>query len=199
MRDMTHQTSQRTSPPTPLVRASLSVITPCDVDRMAMPSPLRTRGTCLAGPSVGWPGRDTRRMPVIALPDPVRPSYRSVSLSMPCLLSSTAVTPWTKPSSRRISASRSLMFERGHSTSCLRARMPLRMRARKSAMGSVIDMIYFLRFLSPARLDDARDVAPQGELAEAKPAHLELAEIRARPAATLAAALDAHLVRELLG
>jgi hypothetical protein len=44
-----YQTSQRTSPPTPFVRASLSVITPCDVDRMAMPRPLRTRGTCLAG------------------------------------------------------------------------------------------------------------------------------------------------------
>src|SRR5262249_9878046 len=53
--------------------------------------------------------------------------------------------------------------------------------------------------LSPARLDDARDVAAQGELAEAKAAHLELAEIRARPAAALAAALDADLELELLG
>src|SRR4029079_1184075 len=115
---------------------------------------------------------------------------------MPCLSSSTVVTPWTKPSSRRISASRSLMVERGHSTSCLRARMPFRMRARKSAMGSVIDMVFVL---SPARLDDARDVAAQGELAEAKPAHLELAEIRTRPAAALAAALDAHLELVFLG
>src|SRR4051794_24564278 len=115
---------------------------------------------------------------------------------MPCLLSSVADTAWTKPSSRRISASRSLMFERGHSTSCLRARMPLRIRARKSAMGSVIDMVYFL---SPARLDDARDVAAQGELAEAETAHLELADEGARPAAALAAALDAHLELVLLG
>src|SRR5690348_3315732 len=114
---------------------------------------------------------------------------------MPCLLSSTDVTPCTKPSSRRISASRSLMLERGHSTSCLRARIPLRMRARRSAMGSVIDMVYS----SPARLDDARDIAAQGELAEAQPAHLELAEIRARAAAALAAALDAHLELLLLG
>src|ERR1044071_5118044 len=59
---------------------------------------------------------------------------------MPCLLSSMEVTPCTKPSSRRISASRSLMLERGHSINCLRARIPLRIRARKSAMGSVIDM-----------------------------------------------------------
>src|SRR5882724_5481103 len=88
------------------------------------------------------------------------------------------------------------MFERGHSTSCLRARIPLRMRARKSAMGSVIDMVYFL---SPARLDDARDIATQGELAEAKAAHFELAEIRARPAAALAAVLCANLELELLG
>src|SRR3954465_2296487 len=114
---------------------------------------------------------------------------------MPCLLSSEAVTPWTKPSSRRISASRSLMFERGHSTSCLRARIPLRIRARRSAMGSVIDMVYFL---SPARLDDARDVATQGELAEAKTAHLELADIGTRATAALAAALGAHLELELL-
>src|SRR5512138_1210436 len=91
---------------------------------------------------------------------------------------------------------RSFMFERGSSTSCLRARMPLRMRARKSAMGSVIDMGYFL---SPARLDDTRDVAAQGELAEAEPAHLELAEICARPAAALAATLDADLELVLLG
>src|SRR3954470_4008145 len=75
IRDMTHQTSQRTSPPTPLLRASLSVITPCDVLRIAMPRPLRTRGTCLAGTYARWPGRDTRRMPVIALPDAdARPS-----------------------------------------------------------------------------------------------------------------------------
>jgi hypothetical protein len=62
-------------------------------------------------------------------------------------------------------------------------------------MGSVIDMLYVL---SPARLDDARDVAAQGELAEAEPAHLELAEIRPRPATALAAALDADLELVLL-
>ena len=49
MRDMIYQTSQRTSPPTPLWRATRSVITPCDVEMMAMPRPLRTFGTCLAG------------------------------------------------------------------------------------------------------------------------------------------------------
>src|SRR5574337_332847 len=37
-------TMQSTSPPTPLARALRSVITPCDVDTMAMPSPFMTRG-----------------------------------------------------------------------------------------------------------------------------------------------------------
>src|SRR5665647_493245 len=114
---------------------------------------------------------------------------------MPCLLSSAEVTVWTKPSSRRISAIRSLRFERGHSTTCLRARIPLLMRARKSAIGSVID----IGNASPARLDDARDVAAQRQLTEAKAAHLELAEECTRPTATLAAVLRTHLELDLLG
>jgi hypothetical protein len=63
-------------------------------------------------------------------------------------------------------------------------------------MGSVIDMLIVL---SPARLDDAGDIAAQGELAEAEPTHLELAEIRPRPTAALAAALGADLELLLLG
>src|SRR5439155_18862397 len=90
------------------------------------------------------------------------------------------------------------MFERGSSTFVLRARIPLRMRARKSAIGSVID-IFDISASLPAALDDARDIATQCELAEAEAAHLELAEVRTRPAATLAAALDANLELVLLG
>src|SRR4029450_13535562 len=52
--------------------------------------------------------------------------------------------------------------------------------------------------LSPARLDDARDIAAQGEIAKAKPVHLELANVRPRAAAALAAALDADLELVLL-
>ena len=37
-------TMQSTSPPTPVARALRSVITPCDVDTMAIPSPFITRG-----------------------------------------------------------------------------------------------------------------------------------------------------------
>src|SRR5690348_9488198 len=89
---------------------------------------------------------------------------------------------------------RSLMFERGHSINCLRARIPLRIRARKSAMGSVID----IGSPSPARLDDTRDIAAQGEVPETEPAHLELAQVRARPAAALAAVVLADLELVLL-
>src|SRR5690242_9915695 len=115
----------------------------------------------------------------------------------PCFLSSAVDTVLTKPSSRRISAMRSFMFERGSSMSCLRARIPLRMRARKSAIGSVID-IFDISSSLPARLDDARDVAAQRELAEAEATHLELTEIGARPTTTLAAALHADLELLLL-
>src|SRR6185436_12466552 len=115
---------------------------------------------------------------------------------MPCLSSSVDTTLLTKPSSRRISAIRSLMFDRGHSTSDLRARIPLRMRARRSAIGSVIDI---LALPSPARLDDARDIAAERELSETAAAHLELAQVGARAAAALAAGLDANLELLLLG
>src|SRR6185436_8100292 len=114
---------------------------------------------------------------------------------MPCLSSSVDTTLCTKPSSRRISASRSLRFERGHSTSCLRARIPFRIRDRKSAIGSVID----IGNASPARLDDARDIAAQGELTEAATAHFKFPKVCTSAAAALATALDANLELLLLG
>src|SRR3954471_14553113 len=59
--------------------------------------------------------------------------------------------------------------------------MPLRIRVRKSAMGSVIDM------RSPARLRHAGDEALVGQLAQADPAQAELAVHGARAAAAPAA------------
>src|SRR6478609_6820680 len=59
--------------------------------------------------------------------------------------------------------------------------MALRTRVRKSATGSVIDMRL------PAALRHARDVAVVREVAQADPAHLELAVHRARAAAAAAA------------
>src|SRR5215216_378854 len=61
--------------------------------------------------------------------------------------------------------------------------IPLRMRVRKSAMGSVIDM------RSPRRLRHAGDVAVVRQLAQADAAQPELSEHGARPAAAAAASL----------
>src|SRR5919206_1808393 len=69
----------------------------------------------------------------------------------------------------------------GISTVSWAARIALRMRVRKSAMGSVIDM------RSPAGLGHAGDEPLVGQLAQADPAQAELAVHRARaPAATAA-------------
>src|SRR5262245_55109456 len=66
--------------------------------------------------------------------------------------------------------------------------MPLRIRVRKSAIGSVIDM------RSPARLRIAGDVALVSELAQADAAEAELAVHRARTAAAAAARMGPRLV-----
>src|SRR3954468_23101351 len=86
-------------------------------------------------------------------------------------------------------ASSVLNLEAGMSTSSWSARRPLRMRVRKSAIGSVIDMS-----LLPARLCESGHVALVGHLAQADPAQAELAEVRARAAAPLAAIVVTGLV-----
>src|SRR5262245_29117763 len=86
---------------------------------------------------------------------------------------------------RAISA---LKFEAGISTSSRSACRPLRMRVRKSATGSVIDMGL------PARLREAGDHALMRDLAHADAAQPELAQIRARAAAPLAAVVVPCLV-----
>src|SRR5436305_14287470 len=82
-----------------------------------------------------------------------------------------------------------LNFDAGMSTSSWSARSPFRMRVRKSAIGSVIDMS-----LLPARLGESGDVPLVGHLAQADPAQAELAEVRARATAPLAAIVVAGLV-----
>src|SRR3954463_6598868 len=69
----------------------------------------------------------------------------------------------------------------GMTTGSGAAWIPLRIRVRKSAMGSVMLM------RSPARLRHAGDEALMGELAQADPADAELAIHGARPAAAAAA------------
>src|SRR4051794_17966953 len=85
-------------------------------------------------------------------------------------------------------ATSTLSFEDGTSTVSWAAVMPLRMRVRKSAMGSVIDM------RSPARLRHAGDVAVVRELAQADPAQAELAVHGARAATAAAPRVLAGLV-----
>src|ERR687890_2309778 len=86
---------------------------------------------------------------------------------------------------RAISA---LKFDAGISTSSRSACRPLRIRVRKSATGSVIDMRL------PARLREAGDHALVGDLAQADAAEPELAQVRAWAAATLAAVVVPRLI-----
>src|SRR5258705_5765732 len=81
-------------------------------------------------------------------------------------------------------------FECGITTSSWPACSPLRIRVRKSAIGSVIDIARLL----PARLLDARDQTLVRDLAQADPAQAELAEIRTRTTAALAAVVVARRV-----
>src|SRR3954454_15833206 len=73
-----------------------------------------------------------------------------------------------------------LSLDEGISTVSWAAWIPLRIRVRKSAMGSVIDMRL------PARLRHPGDVAVVGELAQADPAEAELAIDAARAPALAA-------------
>src|SRR6476469_6098657 len=75
----------------------------------------------------------------------------------------------------------------GISTSSLAAMMPLRIRVRKSAMGSVIDMRL------PTALRHAGDVAVVREVAQADPAQAELAVHGARTPALATAGVLAGL------
>src|SRR4051794_23343419 len=88
-------------------------------------------------------------------------------------------------------ASSPLSLDAGTSTVSWAARMALRTRVRKSAIGSVMDMA--LRLL-PGRLRHPGDLAVVGELAKADAAHPELAVHRARPAAAGASSIGLGLV-----
>src|SRR3954451_5867415 len=88
-------------------------------------------------------------------------------------------------------ASSVFIFECGITTSSCPACKPLRMRVRKSAIGSVIDI---RRKLLPARLLDARDQTLVGDRAQTDTAEAELAEVRARATAALAAVVVARRV-----
>src|SRR3954467_1240593 len=81
-----------------------------------------------------------------------------------------------------------LSLDDGISTVSCAAMIPLRIRVRKSAMGSVIDMAL------PARLRPAGDVAVVGHLPQADATEAELAVDGAGPATTAAARVGPRLV-----
>src|SRR3954451_24856332 len=79
-------------------------------------------------------------------------------------------------------------LDAGMSTVSWAAWIPLRIRVRKSAMGSVMDIWL------PAALRHARDVAVVGEVAQADPAEAELAVHAARAPALAASGVLTGLV-----
>src|ERR671931_73956 len=85
-------------------------------------------------------------------------------------------------------ASSVLKFEAGMSTNSKSASSPLRIRVRKSAIGSVIDMGL------PAGLCESGHVALVRHLAQADPAEAELAEVGTWAATPLAAVVAPGLV-----
>src|SRR5438270_9528809 len=127
--------------------------------------------------------------------------------------SSLALKLAMKPSSFRMRAISSFSFEAGTSIFWWRALCALRMRAKKSATGSVklmfelllysfswrdqlsrasapgtCNFVYHLRLALPGRLGDARDLALQCQSAETQPAHAELPHECPRTSAQFAAA-----------
>src|SRR5271154_7243471 len=83
-----------------------------------------------------------------------------------------------------------LSFDAGTSTRWCLAAVALRMRVRKSAMGSVCIV---LLVLLPAGFHDARNFSLERHTAETDAAHLELANVAARAAADAATVANAHL------
>src|SRR2546426_12814421 len=102
-----------------------------------------------------------------------------------CFLSSSTRKFLMKPSSFSNSAMRTFSLLEGMSHFSCSARLALRMRVSRSAIGS-------LRIL-PARLHDARHLALEGELAETQATHLELSDVRPRASAELAPMVGARL------
>src|ERR1700752_1942369 len=82
-------------------------------------------------------------------------------------------------------ASSAFSLEAGIWTVSWAARIALRMRVRKSAIGSVIDMAWLL----PGGLRHPRDLTVVGELAQADAAQPELAVHRMRTTAAVAASI----------
>src|SRR5262249_20363791 len=122
------------------------------------------------------PGRETRRMPSMAL-ERSRPYLRTI---VRWRGSSSWRTSAMKPSFFRISAMCFFSWLAGTSVRSWRASAGLRMRVSMSETGSCI-------MSSRARLDYARDLALESEDPQANATELEVAVVAARAPADLAA------------
>src|SRR5690606_31947230 len=91
----------------------------------------------------------------------------------------------------------SFSLEAGTLTSALPEDWPLRMRVRKSAMGSVILIAVALQWFQPlpAGLSEARNLAAHRRLAQLGSAEAELAVVAARAAGDGAPVAQADLAR----
>src|SRR6476660_8689466 len=115
-------------------------------------------------------------------------TYLRVSLRTIVGPSCASLTSAMKPSSFRIRAISRFVREAGTTTSVWRAREAFRTRVSMSAIGSEM----FIGPL-PARLGDARQLAPEGALPEADPAQGEHAHVGAGAPAHEATAVAANL------
>src|SRR5882762_3437094 len=131
-------------------------------------------------------GRLTRRIPDIT--GRRNSSYFRETRRIFLPLSSFTETSRRNPSSASTRAIASFSFDHGTSVVSLRARLALRMRVRRSAMGSVI----ISGALLPGCLDQSRNLPLQRELAQTDAAQLEAAEEGARTPAQRAAVVLAH-------
>src|SRR3990170_2255281 len=138
-----YHTWQITSPPTLSFFACLPVWIPFGVDRMATPSPAITRGMLSLATYVLRPG-----LLILLMPWMVGDSssvYLRYTRIMPCLRSFTSLTFFTYPSSLRIFAISTLIFDDGMSTFSSFVLLAFLMRVSMSAIGSVIICLSPLR------------------------------------------------------
>src|SRR4030067_1018277 len=138
-----YHTWQMTSPPTLSFFACLPVWIPFGVDRMATPSPPITRGMLSLATYVLRPG-----LLILLMPWMVGDSssvYLRYTRIMPCLRSFTSLTFFTYPSSLRIFAISTLIFDDGMSTFSSFVLLAFLMRVSMSAIGSDIICLSPLR------------------------------------------------------
>src|SRR4029079_12095196 len=181
-----YQTNARTSPPSWALRACAPVMIPWLVLTMTMPTPPRTRGMSVLRAYTRRPGLLIRLRPDTTgtLPSTYLRVSRRTSVG-PCCSSLTSAM---KPSSTRMRAISRLVRDAGTTTSVCRAREALRTRVSMSAIGSEMFIVSL-----PARLRDARQLAPERALAEADAAEREPSHVGPRPAADEAAVVAADL------